>query len=360
MDQPTVRIYEDQASAWAAKRVPRRRADVSGLADHITPGAPRADLGCGPGFYTSDLGEPTVALDAAFNMLRLAHAAAPGAWCVQADLELLPFRPRSLGGAWARNSYLHLPAQRLPLALAELHRATVVDAPIFLRFIPGDYEGHALPGDDFPGRFFVFWDPDPLRAVVEGAGFTVDHCETSDGAIEVHGRRARTLPDFVGPGMRILMCGLNPSLRSADVGFGFAGPSNRFWTAAIDAGLVTRPRDPWDALSRHGMGMTDLVKRATVGAAELRAGEYREGRGRVERLVQWLRPGVICFVGLAGYRAAVDKRAQPGAQPEQFGGVPTYVMPSTSGLNARVSRADLTDHLRGALALAPRTHISRG
>src|SRR5204862_22407 len=83
-----------------------------------------------------------------------------------ADLERLPFRPQSLGGAWARNSYLHLPAQRLPLALADLHRVTAPDAPIFLRVIPGDYEGHALPGDDFPGRFFAFWDPDRLGAVV--------------------------------------------------------------------------------------------------------------------------------------------------------------------------------------------------
>ena len=61
---------------------------------------------------------------------------------------------------------------------------------------------------------------------------------------------------------------------------------------------------------------------------------------------------MICFVGLAGYRAAVDRRAQPGRQPEPFGGVPAYVMPSTSGLNARTARAELVDHLRAALAAA--------
>jgi double-stranded uracil-DNA glycosylase len=354
MDQPTVRIYEAEAEVWATRRRPKPRTDVSGLVDHIEAGAPRVDLGCGPGLYTSILGEPVVALDAAFNMLALARAAAPEAWCVQADLELLPFRPQSLGGAWARNSYLHVPTQRLPAALAELNRATAVDAPIFLRFIPGDYEGHALPDDDFPGRLFAFWDPDRLRAVVEGAGFTVDRGETADGRIELHAHRARTLPDFVGPGMRILMCGLNPSLRSADVGLGFAGPSNRFWPAAIDAGIVARARDPWDALRHHGMGMTDLVKRATVGAAEVKPAEYRAGVTRVEQLVEWLEPGVICFVGLAGYRAAVDRKAQPGLQPEPFGGAPAYVMPSTSGLNARTSRAELSDHLRAALDLGTR------
>ena len=71
-----------------------------------------------------------------------------------------------------------------------------------------------------------------------------------------------------------------------------------------------------------------------MGASEIKAGEYREGAKRVARIVEWLEPGVICFVGLAGYRAAVDTRAQPGLQPEPFGGRPAYVMPSTSGLNA--------------------------
>ena len=64
--------------------------------------------------------------------------------------------------------------------------------------------------------------------------------------------------------------------------------------------------------------------------------------------MRWLRPGAVCFVGLAGWRAAFDRKAQPGVQPEPFGGVPAYVMPSTSGLNARVPVAELADHLRAA------------
>src|SRR5690606_26852008 len=102
------------------------------------------------------------------------------------------------------------------------------------------------------------------------------------------------------------------------------------------------------------MGMTDLVKRATATAAELTAGEYRFGLARVERLVRWLRPRAVCFVGLAGWRAAVDRRATAGVQPVEVGGVPVYVMPSTSGLNARTPLAELTDHLRAAARLADR------
>jgi TDG/mug DNA glycosylase family protein len=151
--------------------------------------------------------------------------------------------------------------------------------------------------------------------------------------------------------MRLLVCGLNPSVYSADAGIGFARPGNRFWAAAIAAGLVTVDRDTRAALAA-GIGMTDLVKRATPRADELTRDEYRAGLARVERLVRWLQPGAVCFVGLAGWRAAVDRKAVAGLQPDGLGGRPAYVMPSTSGLNARTPPSELADHLRAALALA--------
>ena len=227
------------AAEWAQRRLLCARSDPSDVLARIEPGAVRIDLGCGPGRYTAELGRPVVALDAAIAMLELARVAAPAAWCVQADLEALPIRPFSLGGAWAQASYLHVPKPRLPLALAQLHRATTPGAPLAIAMRRGDYSGHALPGDTFTGRFFASWQQEPLVAVVEGAGFSVDSCSTEDEWIHLRGTRLRTLPDVVGPDLRILMCGLNPSLRSADAGLGFAGPSNRFWSAAIEAGVVT-------------------------------------------------------------------------------------------------------------------------
>ncbi len=124
-------------------------------------------------------------------------------------------------------------------------------------------------------------------------------------------------------------------------------PGNRFWPAAIAAGLVTSARDTRAALAA-GIGMTDLVKRATPRADELTRDEYRAGLARVERMVQWLQPGAVCFVGLAGWRAAVDRKAVAGVQPDAIGGRPAYVMPSTSGLNARTPPSELADHLRAA------------
>ena len=152
--------------------------------------------------------------------------------------------------------------------------------------------------------------------------------------------------------MRLLVCGLNPSLYAADAGVGFARPGNRFWPAMLAAGLATVDRSPDHLLRDHGIGMTDLVKRATVAADELSAAEYRAGLARVERLAAWLRPAAVCFVGLAGWRAAVDRRAVPGTQPGGLAGVPVYLMPSTSGLNAAYPLASLVDDLRAAAGLA--------
>ena len=306
-----------------------------------------ADLGCGAGLHLPHLPRPPVALDAASAMVALAREAAPDVPGVRGDLEALPFRRGALGGAWARASYLHIPRRRLPWALMELHQALAVGAPAHFT-MHARRRRRPVPRRRLPGPLLrALATRGHSRAVLEGAGFdVVDAVPDGDGNndwMHVLARRARTLPDFVGPGMRLLVCGLNPSVRAADAGVGFVTSNNRFWPAALAAGIVTRDRDPRHAFLHHGVGMTDLVKRASVAAKEITAAEYRAGAARVERIVEWLQPGAICFVGLAGYRVAVDRHAQPGIQPNAFGGVPAYVMPNTSGLNARFSLDDLAD-----------------
>lgn len=367
-DDPTLAVYEAEADRWRAEREPPDRAPAVAFAERVVaahadgvPAQPVVDLGCGPGWFTADLVAGTaatpIALDYAAAMLDLVPEFAPDASRVQASLTALPFRRGALGGAYANKSYVHVAQTATPLALADLHRATAVGAPVELLLFEGDVDLGPNETDDFPGREFSKWPEARLADVVVGAGFALGRIETGGGTkrrsgFRVVATRARTLPDTVGPGMRLLVCGLNPSVYSADVGTGFARPGNRYWPAALAAGLVTRARDSWDALHSHGVGMTDVVKRATARADELSADEYRDGMARVARLVEWLRPNAVCFVGLAGWRTAVDRRAVAGAQPEALGGVPVYVMPSTSGLNAHSSLDDLTDHLRAALALA--------
>jgi double-stranded uracil-DNA glycosylase len=190
-----------------------------------------------------------------------------------------------------------------------------------------------------------------VAPLLEAAGFgetTVDR----RGLVEA--TRLRSLPDIVAPGMRLLVCGLNPSLYSADAGVNFARPGNRFWPAALGAGVVSVDRDPWHALEHHRVGFTDLVKRATVGADELTAEEYRAGAERLAWTVELLHPETVCFVGLTGYRVAIDRKAVAGPLPGGFAGAAAYLMPNPSGLNAHATPASLAEHLRAALATGSR------
>jgi len=367
-DRATIAVYERRADEWKAAREPSRLDQARQLARRVAAAArddpeaadlPVLDLGCGPGWYAPELGPAVVALDAARAMLDLVGHEAPSAWPVQADLARLPFARGSAAGAWVCNSYVHLPRTSLPVALADLHRVLRVGAPVHLGLFEGDVEFATDPDDELPGRSFSAWSPEQLRDVLIGAGFTVDEIDAPPGRpawapIAATATRARTLPDTVGPEMRLLVCGLNPSVYSADVGTGFARNGNRYWPAALAAGLVSRDRDPHHALVHHGIGMTDLVKRATARADELSTAEYRAGLDRVARLCEWLRPGAVCFVGLAGWRAAADRKAVAGVQPQPLGDTPVYVMPSTSGLNARTTPTELADHLRAAASLADR------
>jgi len=318
---------------------------------------------------------PTVAIDRGPAATPGRHPD-PGAVDVVADPGALPVRPGALGGLRLGEALGRLRPEDVPMALAGAHRALVVGGTLELAVATDGGDGRDAGGDPARPVEGTRWRPGALADLLVGAGFTVEALDRvpagrpapaggdgdgpspaspappGPGRLAARARRARSLPDTVGPGMRLLVCGLNPSLYAADAGVGFARPGNRFWPAALAAGIVTVDRSPDRALRDHGVGMTDLVKRATVAAAELTAEEYRAGLARVERLVRWLRPGALCVVGLAGWRAAVDRRARPGVQPEGLGGVPVYLMPSTSGLNARTPLGELADHLRAAARLA--------
>jgi TDG/mug DNA glycosylase family protein len=357
MDRRTIEVYQREAARFADRRRAYSPDRATAFAAAVRPGGVRLDLGCGPGHYLPYLGSPVVAADAAPAMLTEARRRYDPIPSIACDLEALPVRPGALAGVWASKCLQHIPGVRLPLALAGLHRALEVGGPLDLMVFEGEGEDRSGADDSFPDRLFTSWRPDALDDLLVGAGFTVDEvvvAPRADGwnSISARATRRRTLPDTVGPGMRLLMCGLNPSLYSADAGVGFARPGNRFWPAMLAAGLATVDRSPDRLLHDHGIGMTDVVKRATVAAAELTAAEYRAGMARVERLVAWLRPGAVCFVGLAGWRAAVDRRAAAGVQPGRLAGVPVYVMPSTSGLNAAYPLPALVEDLRAVAELA--------
>lgn len=355
MDHATVATYNERGLDWAATHaVPHCRAEAEAFAARVPRGELRIDLGCGAGRYLPFLGTPTIALDASEPMLTAGLELAPDSLGVLADVEDLPFGRNTIAGAWSWMTHHHLPRARHPLAFRELHRVLKVGAPLELQMMAGAGDGYVLYGVKSTDRWFSASSPQQLTDLLTGAGFLVD--ETSivvdDDELRLRATRGLTLADTVNDQMDLLVCGLNPSILSAEVGVGFARKGNRFWPAALAAGLVTEDRNPLAALVDHRIGMTDLVKRATARASELGSDEYRAGLDRIDRLVGWLQPRTVCFVGLSGWRTAGHDKARPGRQEETVGGRPVYVMPSTSGLNAHSSLADLTGHLTEALALA--------
>jgi TDG/mug DNA glycosylase family protein len=147
----------------------------------------------------------------------------------------------------------------------------------------------------------------------------------------------RTLRDVVGPRLRVLFVGINPSLYSAAVGHHFARPGNRFWPALHAAGFTDRRYSPFEdaSLPRLGIGVTNLVARATASAAELTSDELRRGARALERKVVRLTPRVVAFVGIGAYRTGFgNPKALVGPQDRRIEGARVWVLPNTSGLNA--------------------------
>jgi TDG/mug DNA glycosylase family protein len=156
--------------------------------------------------------------------------------------------------------------------------------------------------------------------------------------------RGRTIPDVVAPGLRVLFCGINPSLYSAATGHHFARPGNRFWPVLHAAGFTRQRLAPAEqrALLQHGLGITNLVARATASAAELSPEELAAGRRRLAAKVRRLRPAVVAVLGVEAYRRAFARpRAMLGPQPERLAGAALWVLPNPSGLNAHYQLRDL-------------------
>lgn len=178
--------------------------------------------------------------------------------------------------------------------------------------------------------------------------------EASPTAGALEAARGRTVPDVIAPGLRVLFCGINPSLYTAAVGYHFARPGNRFWRTLHAAGFTDRLLHPSEQreLLAQGLGITNVVARASASADELSDDEYRRGGLLLARKLRRYRPEVVAFLGLGAYRVVTGQpRAEIGRQPERFAGVVAWALPNPSGLNAHYSLAALSE-CYGALARA--------
>ena len=154
----------------------------------------------------------------------------------------------------------------------------------------------------------------------------------------------KPLPDVVGPDLRVLFCGINPSVLSYERGHHFARPGNRFWPALHGSRWTPRLMRPDEdgELPQLGIGITNVVDRPTRAASELRDDELREGAAALGRLVEEIGPRVVAVVGLGAYRVGFGHPdATVGPQDDPIGGRPAWVLPNPSGLNAHYQLPDL-------------------
>jgi TDG/mug DNA glycosylase family protein len=164
---------------------------------------------------------------------------------------------------------------------------------------------------------------------------------TRDQIAAAAGRR---VPDVAGEGLRVLFVGINPGLYSAATGHHFARPGNRFWKALQLGGMtstVLAPDQEQDLLAL-GIGVTNIVARATTATSDLTDDELRSGARVLERKIRSMRPTVAAFLGLGAFRTAF---AMPGAvageQPRRIGDTRVWLLPNPSGLNANHQLPDL-------------------
>ena len=168
--------------------------------------------------------------------------------------------------------------------------------------------------------------------------------------------RGRTIPDVIAAGLRVVFAGINPGLYSAATGYHFARPGNRFWPALHRSGFtghVLRP-DEQEQLLGLGLGITNVVARATARADELRPEEFVQGASILNEKVARLQPKWLAVVGVTAYRAAFGRpRAAVGPQDGAIGATRVWVLPNPSGLNAHWSAAALAGEFARLRAAAP-------
>lgn len=166
---------------------------------------------------------------------------------------------------------------------------------------------------------------------------------------ELQAAAGKTVEDVIAPDLRVLFVGINPGLYTAAIGHHFGRPGNRFWPALHASGFTPRLLSPYDEreLLDWGLGITNVVARATAAADELSNDELRQGGRILLEKVERFAPRWVAVLGIGAYRAAFGQpRAVVGRQYEGLGPARVWVLPNPSGLNAHYDAAALADVFR--------------
>jgi TDG/mug DNA glycosylase family protein len=173
--------------------------------------------------------------------------------------------------------------------------------------------------------------------------------------------RGVTVPDLVRHSVRLLFVGINPGLWTAAVQTHFAHPANRFYPALHEGGVVDWRIDPSGGMTEddrrrftdRGLGITNIVARATARASELSVAELRDGAMALEARVEAWRPTIVAVAGITAYRTGFGRpKAATGPQDHRIGGAQVWAVPNPSGLNAHETVSSLARWYRKAAVAA--------
>ena len=178
--------------------------------------------------------------------------------------------------------------------------------------------------------------------------------------------RQLRLSDHIQPGVRILFVGINPGLRSAQLGHHFAGPSNRFWKLLSESHLVTEPltyKEDW-RMPEWRLGLTNIIGRPSRGIDTLSAQEYRGGIAALTGKILRYRPRIVALLGVTIYRmvfgadGTLPPRLALGPTTNEIAGVPVFLLPNPSGRNAHYSYGDMLAAFRSLQKLADQAVVA--
>jgi TDG/mug DNA glycosylase family protein len=157
------------------------------------------------------------------------------------------------------------------------------------------------------------------------------------------------LPDYLRPELNVMLVGINPGLRSAQLGHHFAGRGNRFWNllhaAKLTPKLLSYEED--STLVDYGLGLTNIAGRPTRSSSDLRREDYYSGRMALEEKIARFKPKWVAFVGVTVYqeylrgRHKSARKIKCGVQKESIGPSRVFVLPNPSGRNAHYSYDDM-------------------
>ena len=157
------------------------------------------------------------------------------------------------------------------------------------------------------------------------------------------------VPDYLRPGLKLVLVGINPGLRSGATGHHYAYPGNHFWPLLYQSGLLPEPLTfAEDArVLEFGIGLTNLCDRTSREASELTREELAAGAAGLRRKLLECRPAIACFNGMGIYEAFVAKKGvKPGLQQQRLGATRLFVVPSSSGRTAAYPRNVKLEYFR--------------